>query len=598
MAKLSGSLQLISNRITGNNRYAYALLGMLCVLVYANSLDVPFYFDDYAYIVENPFIRSFGAVFDRELMARTTLYEDVKNCVISRPVAYLTFAADFALHQTAVAGYHLVNVAIHLLNSCLVYLLIVLTYSLYLAGTPLAEGSPEFGSAVRRSALFVAALFAVHPVMTNAVTYICQRMTSLATLFYLLTLVLYARCCLAGGKTARTRWYLLSLVSGVAALQSKEIAFTLPFMLLVYDGIFCQRSLLERARRLLPYLVCAVAVFALLGGVVGRAKFPPQNSAHPSIQQVVSFAKAAPLQYLTTQFATNPNATSVASMAPLEYLITQFRVVVTYQRMLLVPAGLNLVHDYPFYRNLLEPPVLLSLGVHLVLLLVVLYLLRRSATSPGGNLFLYRMAAFGIIWFYLSLSMECGIIPMDDHILEHRMYLPAFGFITAGVALVQTGMQRWGERAWPFNLFFVAVILLFATLTIIRNEQWRDPLVFWQDALAKSPNKKRIHGYLGNVYRDRGDMPKALREYRLMLATDFRYWQDHFELGEMLLENGMYHEAVEEFLTVLKIRPDQAFVYGRLAEAYSLLGDERLAGEALRRAAAGSKQEGEGAGPW
>jgi len=66
----------------------------------------------------------------------------------------------------------------------------------------------------------------------------------------------------------------------------------------------------------------------------------------------------------------------------------------------------------------------------------------------------------------------------------------------------------------------------------------------------------------------------------------------------MLLENGMYHEAVEEFLTVLKIRPDQAFVYGRLAEAYSLLGDERLAGEALRRAAAGSKQEGEGAGPW
>jgi predicted Zn-dependent protease len=147
-------------------------------------------------------------------------------------------------------------------------------------------------------------------------------------------------------------------------------------------------------------------------------------------------------------------------------------------------------------------------------------------------------------------------------------------------------------------MFLVAVIILFAVLTVLRNEQWRDPLVFWTDALAKSPDKKRIHGYIGNVYRDRGDMPAALKEYRLMLANDFRYGQDHFGLGEELLQNGFYREAVEEYLVALKIRPDKTFIYQRLAEAYGLLGDEQRAGEARAKALAGDNAAGNEPGVW
>ena len=593
MAKISENIQLFLDKIAANNRYVFVCLSMLCLAVYANSLSVPFYFDDYSYIVKNPFIRTIGGIFDKDLITQTTLYEDVKSSVLTRPLSYFTFALNYAVHQTSVVGYHLVNILIHLINSCLVYTLILLTCTLYSA----EEKSSENRALIQKIAFFSAAIFAVHPVMTNAVTYVVQRMASLATLFYLLTVVLYARSHLSGGKAARLTWYLLSLASCVAAMKSKEIAYTLPLMLIVYDSMFCRSAIFGRFKRLLPFLLCALVVVMLRGGIdTGQAV--SKNNEQPSTAEVISFAKISPLKYLNTQFATNPNSTSIVSMSPLEYFYTQFRVVVTYQRMLLLPVSLNFVHDYPFYRYFSEPAVLLSLGLHLLILSSGFYMFRLSGTSGGDYAFALRLTVFGICWFYLTLVMECGLIPMDDHILEHRMYLPAFGFIVAVISLLQTVARRFATVILPLNILLLVTIILFSVLTILRNEQWRDPLLFWQDALSKSPGKKRIHGYIGNVYRGRDDMPSALKEYRLMLANDFRYGQDHFGLGEELLKNGLYREAVEEYLVALKIKPDKTFVYERLAEAYRLLGDERRAGEAREKAANGTVKMADGQGVW
>lgn len=593
MVKISENIQLFLDRITANNRYVFACLCLLCVVVYANSLSVPFYFDDYSYIVQNPFIRTIGGIFDKDLITRTPLYDDVKSSVITRPLSYLTFALNYAAHQTSAVGYHFVNILIHITNSCLVYTLILLTFSLYSA----KDKSTENKALVHKIAFFSAAIFAVHPVMTNAVTYVVQRMASLATLFYLLTVVLYARSHLSGGKTARVTWYLLSLASCVAAMKSKEIAYTLPLMLVVYDGMFCRSTILDRFKKLLPFLLCALVVVMLRGGVDSGQTVSKSNE-QPSTTEVINFAKKSPLKYLNTQFVTNPNSTSIVSMSPLEYFYTQLRVVVTYQRMLLLPVSLNFVHDYPFYRSFSEPAVMLSIGIHLLILSSGFYLLRLSGSSVGDHAFALRLVVFGICWFYLTLLMECGLIPMDDHILEHRMYLPAFGFIVAVISLLQTAVRRFATVTLPLNIILLVTIMIFSVLTILRNEQWRDPLAFWQDALSKSPNKHRIHGYMGNVYRDRGDMPKALQEYRLMLANSFRYGQEHFGLGEELLINGFYRDAIEEYLIALKIRPDKTFIHGRLAEAYQMLGDERLADEARRKAEAGITAAGVGQGTW
>jgi hypothetical protein len=553
-----------------NNKYVFVVLTLLCVMVYANSLDVPFYFDDYSYIAENPFIRSFGAVFDRDLIARTPLYQDINNSVVSRPLLFLTFAFNFVLHQNSVAGYHLINIAIHLVNACLMYILILMAGALFSTVAAVPDTGFEIKSVARRIGFFTAALFVVHPVMTNAVTYIFQRTASLATLFYLLTIVSYARCRLSSAKLAAVLWYLLAIVMCCAALKSKEIAYTLPLMLIAFDAIFCSGSLRGRSLRLVPFLLCAGVLFFSMDGGIGADMISPHDGQQPSIQQVVSFAKASPLKYLTTQFTTNPNSTSIVSMSPLEYLVTQFRVMVTYQRMLLVPVGLNFIHDYPFYRSLSEPAVLCSLALHLLILSSGVFFLRSYRLS-GKDSFVPRLALFGIVWFYLSLAMECGIIPMDDLLLEHRMYLPAFGFLAATVCLLILATEKLLGNFRPLRMLLVAAIMVFAILTVLRNEQWRNPLLFWQDALAKSPGKKRIHAYLGNVYRDRGNIQKSLLEYKLAFSGDYPYAEDHRMLGDMFLENGMYQDAVDEYRAVLRITPDNQAVRSLLEKSISLL---------------------------
>lgn len=578
---LSGKYRNISGRLSGITGYVYFVLGLLCAVVYGRTLSAPFYFDDYTFIVENPFIYSLTGIFDKELIARTAADEVLKNSIPARPVAYLSFAINYAIHQTAVNGYHLVNIVIHLVNTCLVYAFILLAYRCYSMRDSGSSVPAEGGCSAGWVAFFTAALYAVHPVMTSAVTYIIQRMASLATLFYLLTMVSYACCCLSRGKAVRAKWYLLSIAACFAALKSKEIAFTLPLMLTVFDGIFCSGSIRERFIKLAPFMLCAVAVF-----VIGGSGGPPLpiGSEKPSIQQVVAFAAQSPGKYLTTQFVTNSNATSIISMSPLEYLFTQFRVMVTYQRMLLVPVGLNLVHDYPFYRSISEPGVLLSLVFHLLILSSAVYLFRLSSTSSARDVFMLRLAVFGIAWFYLSLAMESGIIPMDDLLLDHRMYLPAFGYFVTVVTLLHLAAQRCKSGDMPLNVLLAVVILVFATLTVLRNEQWRDPLVFWQDSLAKAPNILRIHAYIGNVYFDRGDMPQALQEYKRAFSGNYPFWQDHVALGGMFFEKGFYRDAVDEYLAALKNSSDKPSVYSRLAEAYHMLGDEEHAERARKNA--------------
>lgn len=561
----------------------------LVLICYFRTLWSPFYFDDYTYILGNPFIRTLWGVFDSETILRTDVLVDIKNSVLSRPLTYFSFALNYFVHKDAVAGYHFVNILIHLVNACLVYCLI---RTLALCGSKAGTDAGQLDNVINRTAFFCAALFAVHPVMTSAVTYIIQRMASLGAMFFLLCMACYFRAGLAGGKLERARWYVASLVACFLAMKVRETSFMLPIVLLMADLLYRSGTVRKRLIRLVPFFAVLFMVVATLGGIDNTWDQSKQN-AGPSTLEVLKVARTSPLEYFSTQFYTNPNMTSITSMSPNEYLITQFRVIVTYERMLLVPLGLNFVHDYPFYRSLAEPAVLASLLLHLTWLGVASWLLRKSQSVPGEKRFLFRVAAFGIFWFYLCLVMESSIIPMDDLLLEYRMYLPAFGILVALVALLQTVLQP-----LVFKSIAAGLVIIFMVLTVQRNEQWRDPLVFWQDAQAKSPNKHRIHGYIGNIYRDRGDMPRALMEYRLMLAKDFRYGQDHFGLGELLLENGFYHEAVEEYLVALKIRPDKTFVYDRLAEAYHLSGDEHLAEETRVKAAAGVKAVGNEQGVW
>ncbi|HEY6838067.1 MAG TPA: tetratricopeptide repeat protein, partial [Geobacteraceae bacterium] len=223
------------------------------ILVYANTLHVPFVFDDFPSIVDNPVIKDLS-----------TFLADGYRYNARRFVGYLTFALNYRFGGLDVTGFHFVNLAVHLATSLLVYAFALLTLR-----TPRLAGSrlvPRAGGV----ALGTALLFAVHPVETQAVTYIVQRFASLAAMLYLLSLILYAAARLGQVRAGRL-WspgtgLLLagSLVAALLACRTKENAFTLPFALFLYEGMFFPLTHRKKAFLVTVAAACAAAA----GGVV------------------------------------------------------------------------------------------------------------------------------------------------------------------------------------------------------------------------------------------------------------------------------------------------------------------------------------------
>ena len=364
------------------------IIVLIGLAAYANTFSGTFNFDDLAVIRGNVLLEKMSASLPELLKGR-------------RVVGDLTFLINFGLHGLHVAGYHLVNLAIHILAACLVYALVVTTMA---ASAVAAVASPEtaadLGRTGRGIGFFAALLFVAHPVQTQAVTYIVQRYASLATLFYVAALVLYARARLSrlSGESLSGPWsiplYLFALFVGVLALRTKEIAFTLPFCVLLYEFAFFpgQRSRFRNGLLLGAFLLGAGAIGLSLSGVVSDS--------------VVERLDAASREDLLPRSA---------------YFFTQLRVIVTYLRLLVLPVGQRLEYDYPVYRTLFTPQVACSLLLLVALLLLAVRLWRRSGRLAGERPVTaasLRLASFGMFWFFLTLTVESSIIPIADVIFE------------------------------------------------------------------------------------------------------------------------------------------------------------------------------------
>ncbi len=304
---------------------AVVLLGLAA---YANAYRGAFVFDDVRLIRDNPAIRDLAA------LASWAGYLEFQH----RWVAYLTFALNYRAGGVSPVGYHAVNVAVHLANALLVHALVVLAFR-----TPRLVRS-ALAPHARAVAFVAAALFVAHPLQTQAVTYIIQRMTSLTALFYLAAVVLYLRWRLAGtagSRGARAAGFGSVLVAILLAMATKEIAFTLPFAILLVE-----LSLLEPTRRDLAALVPILATAAIV---------PAAWLASPQASLASALAAADAVTRVQTE------------VGRLDYLATQLAVVVTYLFLLLFPVGQSLDHDYPIHRSFVAPEVLSALAVLLAL---------------------------------------------------------------------------------------------------------------------------------------------------------------------------------------------------------------------------------------
>jgi len=329
----------VSERYGGRFGPGIAILSiiLLGVLAYANTFHSPFQWDDKYFLEENPIVKDLGYFGEPSLAEQVGQYYDGFK---SRYIGYLSFALNYRAGGFSVVGYHVVNLCIHVVNALLVYVFVVLTFR-----TPYMVRFGAWGGTGRLVAFLSSLLFVTHPVQTEAVTYVFQRLASLVTLFYLLSVVLYVKGRLvgdgaAGGREGLARakgyiYYGASVVSAVLAMKSKENAFTLPVVVAFYEGVFFTGAWRRRVMRLVPLLLTMLIVPVTLIGI-GR----------PAGEVINQIKDPASLGY--------------QAISKGDYLVTEFRVMVTYIRLLFLPVGQNIDYDYPVYHAFFTPVVVVS----------------------------------------------------------------------------------------------------------------------------------------------------------------------------------------------------------------------------------------------
>jgi len=523
------------------------LIVLVGVLAYANTFTTPFQFDDDAYIVNNPIIRSFhyflapSDIADLTEHTPTAVPPALRYAFMTRMVGYFTFAVNYYLHELNVTGYHVVNLAIHLLTGIFVFLILSATLSTnrFTAAAGAEVPAKDFIAGI------IALLFVSHPIQTQAVTYLTQRFASLAAFFYLLSFLLYLRSSLSPAGRWRKAAYAGSLVSAVLAMMTKEFTITLPIMLALYDMMFLTGNRGDRIKRLAPFVATMAIIPALL--------FLQQGTLHDldSTMRTITAADSSGI----------PRS---------HYLLTQFRVVALYLRLLFVPIGQNVDHDIPVYTSFFEPTVLFSFLLLLALFSAALWLFvasHRKQSHPE-----LRLAAFGILWFFITLSVESSIIPLGELVAEYRLYLPSIGISVSVVSLSLHAAKRFSMRPLLFYSLFALVIVALSIASSLRNTVWASETALWADAARKSPALVRPHQNLGLYYGMQGRLQDAKRELITALALEPSNIELHNNLGVVYKQLGKYDHAVQEYTTALKLFPGDVMARYNLGNLYLAQG--------------------------
>jgi protein O-mannosyl-transferase len=470
-----------------------------------------------------------------------------------RPVVDLSLAMNYAASGADAWSYHAVNIAIHLATVLLVFAFTLRT--LQLAGV----------SRVRGPALAVAGIFALHPLHSQAVSYVSQRAESLASAFYLTTLLLL----LAAERVARSPGRTLLRIGAycvfLLGLGAKQIVVTMP----------------------LAYLLLAIAV-------------PERSQAAPRVSWPKRLVVLAPFpatagwyvrQLLVSVEGHRDVGSAVPGMTWWTYFLTQWKVLLIYLRLVLWPTGQCLDWRYPVTTNLDAGTILAGVALAVIAggAVAVLW---RFRDKVGEDAAAARIAGFGVLWFFLLLAPTSSFVPIADVLVEHRVYLASWGIFAAVVLLLGRALARLGEKQKIVGALLVGV--LWCTLALClrsRNGVWEDPIGLWSDVVAKAPGNVRAHVQLAAAHQARGDLERAAAEYGRALDVvepdDIHYQvQARLGLGAVLVDLGRVDEGIAVIESALTRDPTNPEILASLAEAWWHHGDQARAESFAERAVA------------
>ena len=517
---------LTARRMKSNVRLLLAAV-VLTVLAYLPSLHGPFLWDDLSEIRDNPALRTLVPPW-RPMLEGGELPH--------RPLPYFTFALNHAVHGPEPTGYHIVNVAIHLANGLLVW---------WVVRESLRARAGRDANLAASAAMATAAIWLVHPLATQAVSYVYQRIELLAALFSLGTLAAFIA---AAGSRRPWRWYALSVLCCAAGMACKEWVVVVPIVVLLYDFAFVSSSW-TAVRSRSPYYAALAATWGILWLVIRS-----QAGRYPE----AGFSLGESLVYAANQPA----------------------VIVWYLSRLVLPTGQSLDHGAVLETDLFGSgwPRLAAVAVFAAGVMMVVFNLRRRPVT-----------AFLVVAFLLLLAPTSSFVPVHDVCVEHRMYLASVIPIAAVAALIAHVVP---ERMFAGGA--TVIVLALALITGSRNMVYRSGLAAWGDAVAKSPGSSRALSRYGTELSVAERHDEAVAACRAAVARNPRSTAAHAALAAALLNAGRDVEAATMSRAGLAaggdVPPGQDPVVDRLVLylgiAADRLGDERgatLLAEAVRR---------------
>ncbi|MDY6904455.1 MAG: tetratricopeptide repeat protein [Thermodesulfobacteriota bacterium] len=472
------------------------LIGFI-LIIYSNTLHVPFVFDDMTAIVERNDLHLRQLSIDTILDTFTR--ETGNGDIISRPLSNLTFALNFYVGGFQVTGYHLFNITIHMVTAAVLFKVLMLLLALR------KDRFPENQRYLIASISVL--LWAIHPIQIQAVTYIVQRMASLAAMFYILGVWAYLKFRLS--DTRQYRLLGLTALMAMLAVLSKENAVMFPVGILLIEWI-----LFINTRQPIPRIVLPL----ILGGAVA----------------VVVMLYRIDIVALFDGYQKRPFTLT-------ERLLTQPRVIFfyLYQMLALTPEHYCIDHYFAVSTALLSPPSTIAaiMGVATIIAVAI------------GMCKHFPFTCFAVLFFLAHHAVESTFLPLEL-IFEHRNYLPSFFlFLPAGL-LINRMLVIYRQRS---RFIYVAIALVVSgtfmfigMCTHVRNYDWQTRETIWTDAAAKYPGITRPYHNLGYVYQRRGAFEKAIETYQIALTK-----HDHDQRLKKILTLGnlaeiYYHQQKYE----------------------------------------------------
>jgi tetratricopeptide (TPR) repeat protein len=506
-----------------NNLGLFILLALIILITYLNILPNQLFFDDEELIYKNTYVADLG--YFPKYFTSNMIEGAGKISNMYRPLLITSFAIDHLIWGNNPIGYHLTSIFLHLANSWLIFSLLIIL---------IKNKSVSFLSAL---------LFGIHPAISEAVIYASGRTDPLYVFWGLISII----CFILLFKTNKFNYliYIISLVCFSISFLIKETAVVIPFLSLI--SVLYKYPLRHNLRRL--FILIVPFILLIIGYILLRLTIL-------NFSNTLNFYSGLSTDQITQLYSSNIFIR----------LFTFTKVLFTYLMIIILPKELAIARVPQVITNISNFYVLLFFFSNLILFLASCIFLKKT-----------RMPMFLFLWFYISFLPVSGIIPINNIIAEHYLYLPSLSFFLFFSILVTNLITKTKHHIWLNNILKIILLIIIIGLsfrTILRTFDWRDPITFYSLSLKQSPRNIPIRHNLAMSYQDRGDLNLAINEYNNIISLGDIYPQTRHNLGNAYKNLRKYSEAENEYKKALEIDPKFYFTYFELADLYQKTGDK------------------------